>query len=88
MWVRIPLGAYALRQGILSTIVSLDPGVVNGYPELPSSTDLPYFIRKSVINTEVRIPVIKYGNMKIQTCVYIAATVANILHALRASFNS
>ena len=24
--------------------------------------------------------------MKIQTCVYIAATVANILHALRASF--
>ena len=30
-WVRIPLGAYALRQGILSTIVSLDPGVVNGY---------------------------------------------------------
>ena len=31
-WVRIPLGAYALRQGILSTIVSLDPGVVNGYP--------------------------------------------------------
>ena len=26
------LGAYALRQGILSTIVSLDPGVVNGYP--------------------------------------------------------
>ena len=56
--------------------------------ELPSSTDLPYFIRKSVINTEVRIPVIKYGNMKIQTCVYIAATVANILHALRASFNS
>ena len=23
---------YALRQGILSTIVSLDPGVVNGYP--------------------------------------------------------
>ena len=26
--------------------------------------------------------------MKIQTCVYIAATVANILHALRASFNS
>ena len=34
------------------------------------------------INTEVRIPVIKYGNMKIQTCVYIAATVANILHAL------
>ena len=32
-WVRIPLGVYALRQGILSTIiVSLDPGVVNGYP--------------------------------------------------------
>ena len=31
-WVRIPLGAYALRQGILSTIVSLDPGVVNEYP--------------------------------------------------------
>ena len=31
-WVRILLGAYALRQGILSTIVSLDPGVVNGYP--------------------------------------------------------
>ena len=30
--VRIPLGAYALRQGILSTIVSLDPGVVNGLP--------------------------------------------------------
>ena len=59
-----------------------------GLPELPSSTELPYFIRKSVINTEVRIPVIKYGNMKIQTCVYIAATVANILHALRASFNS
>ena len=29
--VRIPLGAYALRQGILSIIVSLDPGVVNGY---------------------------------------------------------
>ena len=28
-WVLIPLGAYALRQGILSTIVSLDPGVVN-----------------------------------------------------------
>ena len=55
-----------------------------GLAELPSSTDLPYFIRKSVINTEVRIPVIKYGNMKIQTCVYIAATVANILHALRA----
>ena len=23
---------YALRQGILSTIISLDPGVVNGYP--------------------------------------------------------
>ena len=60
----------------------------DGLPELPSSTELPYFIRKSVINTEVRIPVIKYGNMKIQTCVYIAATVANILHALRASFNS
>ena len=59
-----------------------------GFAELPSSTELPYFIRKSVINTEVRIPVIKYGNMKIQTCVYIAATVANILHALRASFNS
>ena len=31
-WDRIPLGAYVLRQGILSTIVSLDPGVVNGYP--------------------------------------------------------
>ena len=31
-WVRIPLGAYALRQGILSTLASLDPGVVNGYP--------------------------------------------------------
>ena len=31
-WVRIPLSAYALRQGILSTLVSLDPGVVNGYP--------------------------------------------------------
>ena len=31
-WVRIPLGAYALTQGILSTIISLDPGVVNGYP--------------------------------------------------------
>ena len=30
-WVRIPLGAYALRQGILSIIVFLDPGVVNGY---------------------------------------------------------
>ena len=30
--VRIPLGAYALRQGVLFTIVSLDPGVVNGYP--------------------------------------------------------
>ena len=29
--VRIPLGAYALRQGILSIIVSLDPGEVNGY---------------------------------------------------------
>ena len=58
------------------------------FAELPSSTELLYFIRKSVINTEVRIPVIKYGNMKIQTCVYIAATVANILHALRASFNS
>ena len=29
--IRIPLGAYALRQGILSTIVSLDPGVVHGY---------------------------------------------------------
>ena len=25
------LSAYALRQGILSAIVSLDPGVVNGY---------------------------------------------------------
>ena len=51
--------------------------LVRATSELPSSTDLPYFIRKSVINTEVRIPVIKYGNMKIQTCVYIAATVAN-----------
>ena len=70
-------------QNILKTIRLQVP-----QPELPSSTDLPYFIRKSVINTEVRIPVIKYGNMKIQTCVYIAATVANILHALRASFNS
>ena len=30
--VQITLGAYAPRQGILSTIVSLDPGVVNGYP--------------------------------------------------------
>ena len=30
-WVRILLGAYAPRQGILSSIVSLDPGVVNGY---------------------------------------------------------
>ena len=45
-------------------------------------------LNNSYVNTEVRIPVIKYGNMKIQTCVYIAATVANILHALRASFNS
>ena len=27
----IPPSAYAPRQGILSTIVSLDPGVVNGY---------------------------------------------------------
>ena len=27
----IPPSAYVLRQGILSTIVSLDPGVVNGY---------------------------------------------------------
>ena len=26
-----PPSAYALRQGILSTIFSLDPGVVNGY---------------------------------------------------------
>ena len=26
-----PPSVYALRQGILSTIVSLDPGVVNGY---------------------------------------------------------
>ena len=41
------------------------------FTELPSSTELPYFIRKSVINTEVRIPVIKYGNMKIQTCVHV-----------------
>ena len=32
LWVRIPLGAYALRQGILSTLVSLDSGVVDGYP--------------------------------------------------------
>ena len=31
-WVRIPLGAYAPRQGSLSTVVSLDPRVVNGYP--------------------------------------------------------
>ena len=31
-WVRIPLGAYAPRQGSLSTVVSLDPSVVNGYP--------------------------------------------------------
>ena len=31
-WVWIPLSTYALIQGILSTIVSLDPGVVNGYP--------------------------------------------------------
>ena len=31
-WIRIPLGAYALRQWMLSTIVSLNPGVVNGYP--------------------------------------------------------
>ena len=31
-WVRIPLGAHAPRQGISSTVVSLDPGVVNGYP--------------------------------------------------------
>ena len=30
-WVQIPLGAYALRQGIWSTIVSLNPNVVNGY---------------------------------------------------------
>ena len=29
-WVQIPLGMYALRQGILSTIVSHDPGVVSG----------------------------------------------------------
>ena len=35
--VRIPLGAYALRQCILSTIVSLDPGVVNVYPARISS---------------------------------------------------
>ena len=28
----IPLGAYAPRQGILSTIVSLDQGIANGYP--------------------------------------------------------
>ena len=32
LWVWIPLGAYDPRQGVLSTIVSLDPGVVNGYP--------------------------------------------------------
>ena len=31
-WVRMPLDAYAPRQGILSTNVSLIPGVVNGYP--------------------------------------------------------
>ena len=31
--VRIPLCAYALRQGILSTIVSLIPVVVNGYTQ-------------------------------------------------------
>ena len=30
--VQIPLSAHFPRQGILSTIVSLDPGVVNGYP--------------------------------------------------------
>ena len=64
--------------------LDVDLPLIKLLSELPSSTDLPYFIRKSVINTEVRIPVIKYGNMKIQTCVYIAATVANILHALRA----
>ena len=29
--VRIPPSDYAPRQGILSTIASLDPGVVNGY---------------------------------------------------------
>ena len=29
--VRVPPGAYAPRQGILLTVVSLDPGVVNGY---------------------------------------------------------
>ena len=31
-WVRTPLGAYTPRQGILSTVVSLDPSVGNGYP--------------------------------------------------------
>ena len=29
--VRVPPGTYAPRQGILLTVVSLDPGVVNGY---------------------------------------------------------
>ena len=38
--VRIPLGVYALRQGILPTIVSLDPGVVNGYPAEMYSLEL------------------------------------------------
>ena len=31
--VRVPPGAYAPRQGILLTVVSLDPGVVNGYQQ-------------------------------------------------------
>ena len=31
-WVRIPLGTYALGQGILPIVVSLDSGVENGYP--------------------------------------------------------
>ena len=29
--VRVPPGTYAPRQGILLTVVSLHPGVVNGY---------------------------------------------------------
>ena len=46
---------------------TLDVNVEEHHPkaELPTSTDFPYFIRKSNKNTEVRIGVEKYAFWKI-----------------------
>ena len=43
-WVRITFGAYALGQGILPLVVSLDSIVENGYPAGIYSFDVSEFL--------------------------------------------